>query len=156
MSMQINESVATPSLPVQLGKITYLTNAIKTMLAAVEENTSLAHQAIELATQNSNEFRVFVESHKDVLEQSNRISSNQIRKVTKAVRARVGYFVQQSDLADKAEIKSLKSSYFSQCYRSIHDACLVNTITDIPQKLYDHAMKAAIEWEPKVINYEGR
>lgn len=152
MSMQINETygdaILESSLPVQIGKINHMAKIIEVMLVAVKENTSLAHQAIEMATQNKGEFLVFVETHKDVLEQSNRISSNQIRKLTKVVRAKVKHFVQQSGVIDEIKLKSLKSSYFSRCYGSIHDACLTNTITDIPQKLYDHAMRAASEWEP--------
>lgn len=136
-------NVALKQQPVS--EITQITGMVRAMLEAVEKSSNLAQEAFAVANESKTELLDFKTKCKDVLERQNRIDSSQIRSIRRTVEERVKFLVKQVDTDDQ---NKLKRRYFSWCYRSIHDACLVNTITDIPQKLYDHAMKAAREWVP--------
>jgi len=128
-----------------VNEITQITGMVRAMLEAVEKSSNLAQEALTVANESKIELLDFKTKCKDVLERQNRIDSSQIRSVRRAVEERVKYLVKQANTDNPDR---LKRRYFRWCYRTIHDACLVSSITDIPQKLYDHAMKAARELLP--------
>lgn len=121
-------------------KVFQLTSMMRSMLTAMDESTATANLALEKVTQTAGEFSDFRKFAQPILEGKNRISSNQIRILRRTVEGRVRFFAENNAL--------LKRIYFKACYRAIHDACLVSTVTDIPEHLYEHALKCAREWEP--------
>jgi len=115
----------------------------------VQKTQEAAVEAVTEAKASRQELSVFKESVADVLERQNRIDSAHVRLVREAVRMRIRHLVHRNFKKEsKGAREHWKRRYFSWCYKSIHQACLVSNVLDIPSKCFEIAMNTAKSWEP--------